>query len=80
MAIGRGVNQNIFHYLWEKSIRMKRLLSLLGRLRDDFPYPVTAGAGKKVVVYIPEMVEPELMYKLFTAVCNDIDSILECLQ
>ena len=39
-----------------------------------------AGAGKKVVVYIPEMVEPELMYKLFPAVCNDIDILLKCLH
>lgn len=39
-----------------------------------------AGAGKKVIAYIPEMIEPELMYKLFSAVCNDIESILKCLQ
>lgn len=38
-----------------------------------------AGAGKKVVVYIPEMVEPELMYKLFHIVVDSIDAILDAL-
>ncbi len=37
-----------------------------------------AGAGKRVVVYIPEMVEPELMYKLFDQVVGDIDSLIKC--
>ena len=35
-----------------------------------------AGAGKRVIVYIPEMQEPELMYKLFTTVVGDIDQLL----
>ena len=30
-----------------------------------------AGAGKKVIVYIPEMAEAELMYKLFSYVVDD---------
>lgn len=30
-----------------------------------------AGAGRRVFVYIPEMQEPELMYKLFDAVVQD---------
>lgn len=34
-----------------------------------------AGKGKKVVVYIPEMQEPELMYKLFNGVVHDIDGL-----
>ena len=34
-----------------------------------------AGAGKKVIVYIPEMLEPELMYKLFDAVVDNVDGI-----
>ena len=38
-----------------------------------------AGAGKKVIAYIPEMVEPELMYKLFRAVAGDLDSLIETL-
>lgn len=39
-----------------------------------------AGRGKKVVVYIPKMEEPELMYKLFDAVVDSIDGILQHLQ
>ena len=35
-----------------------------------------AGAGKKVVVYIPEMQEPELMYKLFDAVVGNLSDML----
>ena len=38
-----------------------------------------AGAGKRVIVYIPEMQEPELMYKLFDQVVGDIDSLVKCL-
>ena len=34
------------------------------------------GAGKKTIVYIPEMEEPELMYKLFDAVVDSIERIL----
>ena len=39
-----------------------------------------AGAGKRVVAYIPEMVEPELMYKLFAAVAGSLDELAEKLQ
>ncbi len=35
-----------------------------------------AGAGKRVIVYIPEMIEPELMYKLFNGIANNIDDLL----
>lgn len=35
-----------------------------------------AGAGKKVIAYIPEMVEPELMYKLFDGVAGDLQELL----
>ncbi len=38
-----------------------------------------AGAGKKVIVYIPEMVEPELMYKLFDDVVGDLDTLITTL-
>ena len=38
-----------------------------------------AGAGRRVVAYIPEMVEPELMYKLFDAVVGNIDDLLACI-
>ena len=36
-----------------------------------------AGRGKKVIAYIPEKQEPELMYKLFDAVCCSMDELLE---
>ena len=39
-----------------------------------------SGAGKKVIVYIPEMVEPELMYKLFDDVVGDRDSLVNTLS
>ncbi|MBO4656593.1 MAG: hypothetical protein J5639_02350 [Bacteroidales bacterium] len=35
-----------------------------------------AGAGKRVIVFIPEMQEPELMYKLFDGVCDNIDKLI----
>lgn len=38
-----------------------------------------AGAGKRVIVYIPEMVEPELMYKLFDKVVSNLDELIQCL-
>ena len=39
-----------------------------------------AGAGKRVLAYIPEMLEPELMYKLFDAVAGSLDELVELLQ
>ena len=33
------------------------------------------GAGKKTIVYIPEMQEAELMYKLFDLVSNSLEEI-----
>ena len=38
------------------------------------------GAGKRVIAYIPEMVEPELMYKLFDQVVDNLDSLVQCLK
>ena len=35
-----------------------------------------AGAGKRVLAYIPEMVEPELMYKLFDGVAGSLDELV----
>ena len=35
-----------------------------------------AGAGKRVLAYIPEMVEPELMYKLFAGVAGSLDELV----
>lgn len=35
-----------------------------------------AGAGKRVIVYIPEMVKPELMYKLFDEVVGNLDDLV----
>lgn len=39
-----------------------------------------AGAGKRVIVYIPEMVEPELMYKLFDNVTGSLNDLLSKLS
>ena len=39
-----------------------------------------AGAGKKVIVFIPEMQEAELMYKLFDFVSGDLDEIIAYLK
>ena len=39
-----------------------------------------AGAGKRVIAYIPEMVEPELMYKLFDRVVGSIDELIQSLE
>ena len=39
-----------------------------------------AGAGKKVIAYIPEMVDPELMYKLFDTVTNDIQGLIKAIE
>ena len=38
-----------------------------------------SGAGKRVIAYIPEMVEPELMYKLFDRVVGNLDDLVQCL-
>ena len=38
-----------------------------------------AGKGKKVVIYIPEMQEPELMYKLFDGVVNNLYDLILCI-
>ena len=35
-----------------------------------------AGQGKWVIVYIPEMQEPELMYKLFDRVVGNLDDLV----
>lgn len=39
-----------------------------------------ARSGRKTVVYIPEMQEAELMYKLFDLVSGDLDEIIGFLQ
>ena len=39
-----------------------------------------AGAGKRVIAYIPEMVEPELMYKLFDQVVGHLDDLVKNLS
>ncbi len=38
------------------------------------------GQGNPLVAYIPEKVEPELMYKLFTAVCCSFDEVVNNLE
>lgn len=35
-----------------------------------------AGKGCTTIAYIPEKQEPELMYKLFTAVCCSLDELI----
>ena len=35
------------------------------------------GAGRRTIVYIPKMEEPELMYKLFDAIVDSIDGLLQ---
>jgi len=39
-----------------------------------------AGAGRRVIVYIPEMIEPELMYKLFDGVVGTLDELAAALK
>lgn len=39
-----------------------------------------AGQGKKVLAFIPEKQEPELMYKLFDGVCCSLDELIEALK
>lgn len=38
------------------------------------------GSGKRTIVYIPEMQEPELMYKLFDLISGDMEEVLEFLE
>jgi hypothetical protein len=38
------------------------------------------GAGKRVIVYIPEMQEAELMYKLFDLVSDSLEEVNQFLQ
>lgn len=39
-----------------------------------------AGRGEKVVAYLPEKVEPELMYGLFDDVCCSLSEVVEALR
>lgn len=39
-----------------------------------------AGQGKKVIAYIPEKIEPELMYKLFTGVATTMEEVVDLLE
>ena len=39
-----------------------------------------AGRGKRVIVFIPEMVEPELMYKLFDEVVGSLDELVDAIS
>lgn len=39
-----------------------------------------AGSGRRVIVYIPEKQEPELMYKLFDAVTSTMEDLLRVLS
>ena len=38
------------------------------------------GSGKRTIAYIPEMQEPELMYKLFDLVSGDLEEVMEYLE
>ena len=39
-----------------------------------------AGRGKKVLAFIPEKQEPELMYKLFSGVCCSMEELIKALN
>lgn len=39
-----------------------------------------SGQGKKVLAFIPEKQEPELMYKLFNGVCCSIEEVINALK
>lgn len=39
-----------------------------------------AGKGRKVIVYIPERQEPELMYKLFDGVACSLEELIDSLR
>ena len=39
-----------------------------------------SGRGKKVFVYIPEKIEPELMYKLFNGIADSTSALLALLS
>ena len=39
-----------------------------------------AGAGKKVIAYIPEKQEPELMYKIFSAVVGSLEEVQAAIE
>ncbi len=39
-----------------------------------------SGAGRKVIAYIPEPQEPELMYKLFDGVVSTMEELLQMLR
>ena len=39
-----------------------------------------AGKGRTTIAYIPEKQEPELMYKLFSAVCCSMDELIDALK
>lgn len=39
-----------------------------------------AGIGKKTIAYIPTKQEPELMYKLFSAISCSIEEVIDCLK
>lgn len=39
-----------------------------------------AGKGRRVIAYLPEKIEPELMYKLFDGVACNMDEVIEQLK
>ena len=39
-----------------------------------------SGRGKKVIAYLPEKVEPELMYGLFSDVCCTMEEVIKGLE
>lgn len=39
-----------------------------------------AGKGRTTIAYIPEKQEPELMYKLFSCICCNIEELLAALK
>ena len=39
-----------------------------------------AGAGKKVIAYIPDKEDPELMYKMFDRITDSIEGVFEAIE
>ena len=62
-----------FNYDSCSSMRRKTRIFTIRKLSAH----AEAGAGRRVIAYIPEMVEPELMYKLFDAVTGNLHDLVE---
>lgn len=68
------LNVNLWR-IWRPSSR-PTLASLLFPAAAHTEAGWMAGVGMRVIVFIPEMVEPEFMYKLFDVVTGDLDTLI----